>query len=213
MDRGSVGRLLQPLIKNGWAAVTGRVNHRQIVATVPPAVQEAMADRLKERRTMMNHAGEGLSKEMLNIIVDDDNFIDNARPWFLQNQGTFQFLEYDRLYPKRNVATEYGGWQHYAMTDFTDETDLAQIRARDELKAKISQDRGIVLVTFTEDDLTLEGMLAKLPPQLPRAHVDPGDLYVRTLLDLCGEYVANCKRFRARDQARLQKKGDRNRVV
>lgn len=203
IGRESVRHLLASLAAEGWASVRGGGNRRKILAARPDRVQQVMAWRLAENRPYMLYAGESLTKLLLNETVDDDDFVDNARAWFLQNPGTSQFLEYDRYYKKAHVAFEFNGPQHVQTTErFNDEGKVTETRARDELKAELSQNRGIVLVTVFEDDLTLEGICAKIPRELPKAHVDPTDGYVRALLDLCGEYIANCKRFRARDRNR-----------
>jgi len=67
------------------------------------------------------------------------------------------------------------------------------------MKVEFCRAEGIPLMIITEDDLSLDGILAKLPPELPRAHFDRKSAYIRTLDELCKAYVASCKRARLRD--------------
>jgi hypothetical protein len=82
---------------------------------------------------------------LLDVTVDSDDFVDNARPWFLQSPTTGEFLEYDRYY-KIGVAFEFNGAQHYGTTElFPDEAKVIETQKRDEVKARLSRIRRVLL--------------------------------------------------------------------
>ncbi len=207
ISRETVRPLVGILVRMGWAIVSGRRNHKVIVASRPESIQQALANWLREIRPMLNPVGENLSKLLFDVGVDDYDYVDNARPPFLQSSETGEYLELDRWYYKKRVGEEYDGTQHFVVSDLADEKKLKEIQARDAMKMEICKAKGIPLIVITEDDLSLDGILAKLPPQLPKAHVDRNDLYVRTLEELCEEYVASCRRARAREQAKNRREG------
>lgn len=203
--------LVHLLADSGWAVIDGTSNRKVVRISSPLEVQRATAWRLKEHRTIMPYVGEGLTKRVLDVGVDDDDYVDNARPWYLPNRDTGEPLEIDRLYVGIAVGIEYGGIQHSEVTQlFPDPRKLAELRSRDARKAELCQSRGVTLVTIGEDDLSVERVLDMLPPQLARAHIDPNDLYIKTLNDLCGQYVANCKKYRMREQRQAQRNAQRN---
>lgn len=205
VSRETVRRLVGLLVATGWATVGGREKLKVIVATRPKDTQMDLAYHLREVRSCVYPVGETLSKLVLNVEVADDRYVDNARPAFLQNRETGEYMELDRWYYEHRVGEEYEGIQHFAVTKLTDKEKLKEIQARDAMKAEICRAEGIPLMIITEDDLSIDGILAKIPPQLPKAHFDRNDSYVRTLDELCRDYVASCRRARlreAREQAR-----------
>ena len=206
ISRESIRELLGSLVQAGWVVVRGRSNRKEIIPTAPERTQDAMALRLKENRSLMAYVGQCLMTLLLDVTVDSDDFVDNARPWFLQNPTTGEFLEYDRYY-KVGVAFEFNGAQHYGTTElFPDEAKVIETQKRDEVKARLSRIRRVLLVYVSEDDLTVDGMLAKIPDTLPRAAIIRDSPYIRALQDMCGQYVANCKRMRTRERARNQRR-------
>jgi hypothetical protein len=161
-----------------------------------------MANRLRAIRPVFSPAGENLWRLLLNVCVDDDDYVDNARPHFLQNRETGEYLELDRLYYRKHAGGEYQGNQHFVVTSLADEAKLKAIQARDAMKVEICKAKGIPLMICTEDDLSVDAILAKIPPELPRATVNRNDIYVQTLEELCEEYAAGCRRARAREQSK-----------
>lgn len=200
LSREAVRYLVNELAQAGWAKVEGKRNLRRITPSIPEKTQRIMIARLKEHRSYAATVGEYLMKRLLDVLVDSDDYIDNARPWFLQNPNTNQFMEYDRFYATAGVAFEFNGPQHYGTTEiFQDAEEVDEIMQRDKMKADLSDTRNIILVSVTEDDLSFEKMSKKIPERLPKANYHPDCLYVRTLEDMCGEYVANCRKRRTRE--------------
>lgn len=206
LSRDAVRTAVQSLARFGWAKIGGRSNKREVIPTVPESVDQARAWRVKDNRSRMPFAGEGLMKLALDVTVDSDDSQDNARLWQLQNPDTGQYLEVDRLYPKLQCGFEYMGIQHFKTTEaLSGEEELAETQKRDEMKAEMCRTHRITLVTITEDDLSIDGVLAKLPAGLPKTYVDRDSLLIKTIDSMCGEYVAGCRRARAREEARKKR--------
>ena len=73
------------------------------------------ATEIRRLRSKLGHSayyGEALLKALLDLLVGETHYLDNARPSFLVNPLTQQLLEYDRYYPSRRVAIEFHGPQH-----------------------------------------------------------------------------------------------------
>lgn len=208
LSRECVRKHLKSLVQGGWVIVRGRRNLREVIATSPEAVQLVMVQRIRELRPMMAHAGQGVTNLWLDVLIDTDEYVCNARPWILQNPATGEYLEYDRFFHKHKVAFEYNGPQHYQTTErFPDQAELIKTRLHDEMKVRLSREHDIVLVMIHEEDLTLAGMLARIPSELPRASVIPGSTYICALEEISGEYIASCRKARAREQSRRSASG------
>ena len=121
INRETLRSLVRLLVLSGWARIEGRSNHRLIVTTQPEGTQRSLIDHLKMVRSVGFPVGENLSRLVLNVEVADDHYVDNARPHFLQNRKTGEYLELDRWYYERRVGEEYQGIQHFEVTDMTDE--------------------------------------------------------------------------------------------
>lgn len=92
-------------------------------------------------------------KLMANYNFDETIIQRNFRPQFLKNPETNRCLEYDMYHPKAKIAIEYNGKQHYEFPNSfhkTEEEFNKQV-ARDELKKKISKEKGICLISVSEN--------------------------------------------------------------
>ncbi|NPV78935.1 MAG: hypothetical protein HPY52_01480 [Firmicutes bacterium] len=200
ISRDSVREQCKILVETGWLVSNVKHGRKILSTTMPSQTQEAFARRLKEDREDTKYVGEFLMKKWLDVLVDSDDFLDNARPPFLTSPSTAQQLEYDRYY-RKGVAFEYNGRQHYETTpQFPHEDALQEGRLRDHIKVSLSQKNGIALVQITEDDLNLENMRAKIPDRLRLRMIHKDGPYIRMLTRLSEEYVANCRRARLREQ-------------
>jgi hypothetical protein len=111
--------------------------------------------------------GEAIMREWLSLIVNRDDYEDNARPGFLVNPLTNEKMEYDRFYPP-SVALEFNGPQHSGPTERFPDNELARLQlARDLMKEGISRHRGVTLITVDAKDLSLEGMIRRVAAHLP----------------------------------------------
>ena len=109
LGRHRVVRACRILGKAGWLNLIKQGRTIRPVGAVPTVLQEKMIAELKTRLSMAQFKGEFLLKSALDLWVDSDNFVDNARPPFLINPLTDEPLEIDRYYPEDRVGIEYNG--------------------------------------------------------------------------------------------------------
>lgn len=126
---------------------------------------EAEAARL--RIAEARYPGEQRMKEWLSLLVESDEYLENARPELLINPYTNELLEFDRYYYSARVAFEFNGAQHDRPTGRFTAMDVARQKARDLMKAGICTSRGMTLVVVHAEDLTLERMRQKVGTLLP----------------------------------------------
>lgn len=164
LGRNTLKRAIRELVGAGWAQVTqdGRLSPIRFTLGSPErrsSQVEAQAAGRRLRRAKF--AGEAIMQEYLSLLVDSDQFTDNARPGFLISPLTGERLELDRYYPP-DVAFEFHGAQHdRATARFSQEEADAQ-HLRDLIKAGICLYRGIHLVIIRAEDLSLPGMTKKI---------------------------------------------------
>lgn len=207
INRTVVTKLIHSLVKTGWVIIHETPHKRIMIPTQPPEIQKANLDYVIESDKMSPRSGENKMNLMLDLIVDVSPCIYNARPWFLQNPKSKEFLEYDRFDRETMRAWEFDGRQHYEVTrDFPDENNFKQIQARDNLKAQLSLENGVALITVTAEDLTLENMLNKIPEDVPIKLIDINGIYAKGLEQMCLQYIAYYERARARD-GRFHRRG------
>ncbi|NPV70697.1 MAG: helix-turn-helix domain-containing protein [Firmicutes bacterium] len=188
VDRSTASEACAELARAGWMKIVKSRREHAPVAVIPGALQAERAESLRKILAMVRHKGEFLMKCWLDLMVPSDDYLDNARPEFLLNPVSGEPLEFDRYY-LLGVAFEFNGPQHYGPTVvYPDERAFREVRTRDLLKRGLSQEKGIVLVTITAQDLSLEEMRRKIPDRLPRGFVDTGSPYVRTLERASAEY-------------------------
>lgn len=201
MNRNSVFRLLNLLVQSGWVKIF-KTGYRNVpIPAQPIAWQKELLASIEKRDKMSPRSGENKMNLLLDLLVDTGPHVRNARPWFLANHKTKEFLEYDRFDPELKVAWEFNGAQHFATTPrFPDQRNLEQLQSRDRLKAKLSNEHGIKLITVVAEDLSLERMLSRIPENLPVRLFDVDSLYVKGLEEMCFQYTAYVARAIAREE-------------
>lgn len=180
------------------------------VPGIPHVVQEQRSRELHADFTVAPYKGEFLMKKWLDYLLSPIEWSDNARPDFLQSPETGEPLEYDRYSPSHRVAFEFQGPQHFGPTNsYPNQDQFRETRKRDIMKRGLSNENGIVLVTITADDLSLERMLGKIPPELPRAIIDPNGPYARELEEVSAKYRTGLARGVLKEQLKFRNsKGD-----
>ena len=170
----TVRRAVQDLHEAGWVELS-RTNHRTPVSFklhIPVVTQSEREVALAKRRIdRAPFRGEAIMREYLSLIVDSDDFEDDAAPGFLVNPLTNERMQIDRFYPNaspRPVAFEFNGPQHYGETQLYSADESAAQQARDLMKAGICAQRGIALVVVHPQDLSLAGITAKVGDLLPQ---------------------------------------------
>lgn len=188
------------LSNRGWIVVVSERNRKVVYPTTPHEYQIKVAERYRECLRFVSRVGQTHMCEWLRILMDVCWIPVNVRPWFLQNPKTGEYLEYDCFLPEPyNIAFEFHGQQHFRTTErFPSEEALGDLQARDHMKVGLSQRHGVELVIVTEQDLSYEGMLTKIPPGVPLKYVDREGPRVKSLESLCQEYAANVRRTMAR---------------
>lgn len=171
LSLNTVKRAVRALVAAGWLELSHQHKfspvHFLLCNPVARRQDEAVAlaaRRLQEAR----FRGEGLMRAYLTLLVDSDEYDDDASPAFLVNPFTNEEMEFDRYYHVARVALEYNGAQHYGTTEhYPDQTQLLKQQLRDHCKRLICAKRGIDLVVVHPEDLSLQGMRQKLKGRLP----------------------------------------------
>lgn len=203
LNRAVVNRMIASLIEKEWVIMKPLGNKHVMIPTFPPRIQKARLDYIRESIKMSSRSGEFRMKLRFEQIIDASPWMDNVRPWFLQSSESGEFLEYDRYCAHARIAGEFQGRQHFETTsEFPDPDELERLRARDKLKEELSRKHGIVHITITPEDLTLENMLRKIPESVPIKLIDIDGVYARGLEESCQEYIAYYRRGKARDMRR-----------
>ncbi|BDG59463.1 hypothetical protein [Caldinitratiruptor microaerophilus] len=177
----------------GWLRVyPGHGPHTNTYVVLDPhrAAREAELERVRLRLERERYIGEAILKELLNVLVATDQFQDNARPGFLVNPLTGERLEFDRWYYKHGVAIEFNGPQHYQTTGaFPDPEQVRTQQLRDLVKHALARDHGVTIVVVRPQDLTFEGVRARLEGFLPLREVRREDPVVRYLTAVSQRYI------------------------
>lgn len=194
VDRHATAKAARVLGQHGWMRVVREGRGLRPIATIPHNCQLLLAVQLREDYKHATHKGEFLMKRYLDLRINSDRFVDNARPIFLTSPLTDEQLEYDRYYPKYEVAFEFNGAQHLELTeDFPEEKALRDVKTRDTLKLGLSTRHGVTLITITADQLHPAVLEILIPPDLPRRPLDTQGPYYRALVSLCTRYVRSAK--------------------
>jgi len=169
LGSNTLKRAMIDLTQAGWVQPSqkSRVSPIQFTLGTPEMrrCQEAVS-RARKRLKRARFEGEAIMHEYLSLLIDSDQFTDNARPGFLINPLTHERLELDRFYPPR-VAFEFHGTQHHEASEkFTQDQVKAQ-RVRDLIKAGLCFYQKIRLVVVYADDLSLQGMIHAIGQSMP----------------------------------------------
>jgi hypothetical protein len=181
--RPTLRQAIRELVDAGWVEVEKehcRAPTRFLICN--PIVDKGQAEvvRAEQRLAGVRWLGEVLMREYLSLLIDSDQFQDNATPGFLVNPLTDERLQFDRFYPP-NVAFEYNGPQHDGPTDLFSAETAAQQQGRDLIKLGICARRGITLVTVRARDLTMAGMRQRIGTLLPLRNLQGRELLIAFL--------------------------------
>lgn len=158
--RKTVSKAVRALAVAGWLKVQRRSRRAPAYCAFKDprlAPSEAEVERIKRRLNKAPFLGEAIMREYLTLIVDSEEYEDNASPGFLVNPLTDERLQLDRYYPP-SVAFEFNGPQHYGPTEQYSSEQVTQQRVRDLIKIGICATRGITLKVVHAQDLTLSKM-------------------------------------------------------
>lgn len=195
-DLKTVRRAVSALAAAGWLQVTQENQRRPLRFHLrDPWIDRgrAEAERAGRRLEEASFRGEALMREYLSLLVDSEDFEDNATPGFLVNPLTGERMQLDRFYPP-GVAFEFNGPQHYGATERYSEADAAKQRCRDLIKTGICATRGIRLAVIHPEDLALERMREKIGSGLPLRDLNGHEQWIAFLESVSRRYRSAAKR-------------------
>jgi hypothetical protein len=194
-------RAVAELVTTGWLTITQTNRKSPLCFELrnPVSAQlRARISRVRRRVKRAQHRGEALLREFLTLLVNLDDYEENASPDHLLNPYSGELLELDRYYPTAGVAVEFNGAQHYEETDLATFEETAKQVGRDAMKAFICKARGIELAIIHPEDLTLKAIDQKLPGRLPRRDLEALQPLVAALEELASDYRERTAGERAR---------------
>jgi hypothetical protein len=107
----------------------------------------------------------------------------------MSNPETGKALELDRLYYP-NVAFEFQGRQHHQLTALhKDEQQFERAQLLDLAKVGLGKKLGIEIVEIAAADLTIDGIIAKIPKILALQRVDMEGEYIRFIDAMGRDYI------------------------
>jgi hypothetical protein len=180
----------------GWVRLTQKHRLSPIrYALGSPAWRRSQAEATTADRRLQRkeYKGEAIMQEYLSLLIDSDQFIDNARPGFLINPLTAERLEFDRFYQKANVAFEFHGAQHFHKTAKFSQEAVDSQRVRDLIKAGLCHYLEIHLVTIDAEHLSLQGITKKIAGCMPLRDLEGHEALVDQLERASIAYVARAR--------------------
>lgn len=173
-------RAVRLLKQSDWIYETTVDGNRILVTWMPEHVEEEVVRKLTEIREEVAFLGEWLLKRMLDILVHDNDYGDNARPfWLVAMDGTGR-MELDRWYRSANVGFEFQGPQHFL---------VEEQKTRDAIKAEICAAEGMRLITLTAKDLDFDTLRTLIGSSLPLRPVLKQRPIARYLTRLARSYI------------------------
>lgn len=198
-SENTVRGYVRALGEAGWLKVERRSGVRSYIYRVADphrAMRRWVRANVSYRIRRGEYKGEAIMKEMLNILIPDQNFEDNARPGFIINPGTQERLEVDRYYPRARVAFEFNGPQHYRTTErFSDPVAVQAQKARDLIKTALLMTRQIHLITVHAEDLSLPRLQTLVGPLVPLRDIRWEDPVTQKVEQEAGRYRRAVKLF------------------
>lgn len=189
---GTVRRCLGELQRCGWVYSFRTPQQTGLIYApwMPLDVEQELAELAEQLADTAPNRGEFIMKMMLDTLVNEPNFIDNARfRWTRLGTGHSR-LEFDRYYPDSRVAIEFHGRQHYEEVEFNaGRSDLAAQQVRDGLKALACLRQGVTLIEIADIELSYEYLIAKLAGHLPLFPARVDRPLFRTLANLAADYT------------------------
>lgn len=195
LSRNTLKQAVTELLTARWIQITeaGRAAPLHFKLGTPEQRRsQAEVAIAKRRLKRAKFRGEAIMQEYLSLLIDSDQFTDNARPGFLVNPLTKERLELDRFYPP-NVAFEFHGHQHDHATERYSQEEVDAQQLRDYVKAGICLYRDIRLVIIRAKDLSLQGMTEKIGQSLPLRNLAGHELLTDFLEETSLRYRATAE--------------------
>jgi hypothetical protein len=165
----TVKRATGQLVNERWLRVAQTHQRAPVRFALRDPVVARGEDEVAEAELRLAEAsfrGEELMREFLSLLIDSNDFQDDATPGFLVNPETGHRMQLDRFYHP-HVAFEFNGTQHYPPTPQFSQMKVNRQRARDYMKLGICLTEGITIVIVHAEDLSLEALRQKVGALLP----------------------------------------------
>lgn len=198
---GTIRRCLSELQQCGWAYTYRNPKQRELIYApcMPLDVEREVAELGEQLADSAANRGEFIMKMMLDTLVNDPNFIDNARLRWTRLGTGHSRLEFDRYYPDARVAIEFQGRQHYEEVEFNNrKSDLAAQQIRDGLKALACLRQQVTLIEIADFELAYDNIVAKLTNHLPLLPLRMDRPLFRTAANLAADYTHWAREQRVR---------------
>lgn len=191
IPEGTVRRCLAELQRCGWGYAFRNPAQKELIYApcIPADVEREVGELVEQLADSTANRGEFIMKTMLSTLVNDLNFIDNARfRWTRLGTGHGR-LEFDRYYPDARVAIEFHGRQHYEEVEFGNrKSELGAQRVRDGLKALACLRQQVTMIEIADIELSYDHLVAKLTNHLPLLPVRLNRPLFRTIANLAADY-------------------------
>lgn len=177
--RKMVRKECEVLRELGWLKFeVARSSSTVIIPTAPLSLQLEFSTEVVKLRRLWPRKGESIMKGMLDNIVQSWDYLDNCRPQRMLNPETGRALELDRFYYP-HVAFEFQGTQHYELTALhKDNHQFERAKLLDLAKVGLGVKNSIQIVEITAADLTIEGIIARIPDALAIQRIDTTGPYI-----------------------------------
>jgi len=164
---------------------------RRPCAVLPAEVEAALAEETRKEMRLAQFLGEETSKRFVDwIAAPSVLLVHNSRPAFLGSPRKEKNLELDIFAPDYLWALEHQGYQHYGPSShYPDTKEFVEQHKRDVRKAYLCKKSGVRLSEVSVLDLSLAGMLAAIPADIPRRTFDPKGPYLQ-MLEQVGKELA-----------------------
>ncbi|MGE5580155.1 MAG: hypothetical protein ACM3WU_08950 [Bacillota bacterium] len=201
IDERNAFHLAVLLRKHKWMKMERRGNRSIPIPIIPRPEDQRRARLLQKCYEVSQYKGEFLLRAFQDVAIVTEGAVYNARPEFLKHPVTEEKLELDIFCPETQDAWELHGFQHFGPTKIQPSKDKAkEQQANDLIKLGRSLMNGVHVEVMTYKDLSLDGVLKRMPEHLPRRPIDRSSVYVRTLERLATSY----RQWAARTEAELR---------
>lgn len=178
----TIRRHLAKLREHDWLKLDKKESHLSPIPFTLTSPGETMVRRVNALLKDHPYTGEALTNAWCQVLINSDAFTVNGANGMLRNYKTGKLMQYDLFYyAPRMVSFEFNGPQHYHRTKLYDAATVCEQKQRDQIKADISEKKGVELVIITREDLSLKGMQKKIGNLLPLRNLDDYQDAIRLL--------------------------------
>lgn len=191
MHKGRTAACCSTLERQCWMQFAKEGTRRRPCAALPAEVEAALAEETREEMRLAQWLGEETTKRFVDwIVAPSVLLVHNSRPAFLGSPRKEKNLELDIFAPDYLWGMEHQGYQHYGpSSQYSNAQEFVEQHKRDVRKAYLCKKNKVRLSEVSVLDLTLAGMLAAIPADIPRRTFDPKGPYIQ-MLEQVGKELA-----------------------